>query len=86
MDIVRRSRSVAKLTVQYIFLQALLLIPVLAWNSVIQNAINKTFPEEDFASVWMSLLYAIVITVLAVALFLILPLREAEHAMLGVPL
>lgn len=82
MDAVGQSVSVAKVSLQYVLLHALILIPVLAWNSVIQNGISRAFPESA-GSVWLSLLYAILVTGAVVVLLLTLPLQQAEQVTLG---
>ena len=82
MEPVRQSVNVAKVSLQYVALHALILIPVLAWNSVIQNAINRAFPKSA-DSVWFSLLYAFLVTGLVVVLMLTLPLQQAEQVTFG---
>jgi uncharacterized membrane protein YidH (DUF202 family) len=70
--------------INMIFTQALLWLPILAWNGLINELLGKLFPRRT-EHVWVMLAYAVIITAVAIALYVASPLRMPPVVELRAP-
>jgi hypothetical protein len=62
--------------INLIFTQALLWLPVLAWNGAINALLDKLFPRRKaIEHFWVLLAYAVIATAVAIAIYVLSPLR-----------